>query len=201
MDQNKVEQLRKNFMKKGYGFDFFSDERDAVKFIVANVPEGKSVAFGGSMTLEEIGLYDALRDAGHLVVWHWKKDVEDPVRKARSCDYYISGTNGVSEEGHLVNIDGNGNRVSALSFGHEKVFVVVGTNKFTKTLEEAEVRARTIAAPLNAQRFDIKTPCKGTKKCFDCNSPDRICRIFSVIERCPKSFPIHVIVIDKELGY
>lgn len=201
MDQQTVERLRKNFTEKGYGFDFFREEKDAVEFIVANVPEGKSVAFGGSMTLEALGLYGALRNAGHYVVCHWKKDVENPIHEARKCDYYISGTNGVSEEGHLVNIDGTGNRVSSLSFGHEKVFVVVGTNKFRKTLKEAEERARTIAAPLNAQRFDIKTPCKGTKKCFDCNSPDRICRIFSVIERCPKAFPIHVIVIDKELGY
>lgn len=201
MDKNLVEELRKNYEKKGYIFNFFDNVEEAVSKIVEEVPKDKSVAFGGSITLKEIGLYEKLKEAGVNVVWHWQEGHAEPLKEAQNCEYYFSSANAVTINGEILNIDGTGNRVSAINFGHEKVFFVVGTNKIEKDVHAGWKRAREIAAPMNAQRFDIKTPCKTTKKCSDCNSPDRICRIFSMIERAPKKVEMHVIFIDKELGY
>ena len=141
------------------------------------------------------------------VIWHWDKALVEKeglkgVRDlAAEADIYITSVNGVSEDGTLINIDGAGNRISSTAYGHEKVYFIIGRNKVEENFEKALFRARNIAAPKNAQRLKKKTPCavKGDK-CYDCNSPERICRGFMIIERAISSMKMEVIVIDEDLG-
>ena len=123
-------------------------------------------------------------------------------KRANLADFYISSVNGIAETGEIINIDNTGNRVSAISFGHDKVYLVVGENKIASSYEEALNRARNIAAPLNAKRLGVKTSCaiKGDK-CYDCKSPQRICRNFSVLWQKPTGSEYEVILIHEKLGY
>ncbi|NLM06431.1 MAG: LUD domain-containing protein [Tissierellia bacterium] len=197
----KIANLKKAYEKKGFIFDYFTSKEEAVEKVLAEVPAGKRAAFGGSISLKELGLYEGLKGKGVDVVWHWEKDYDNPLEEARKADYYFSSANALTETGEILNIDGTGNRLSALCYGHKKIFIIVGTNKLTKNEEEGWKRAREVAAPKNAQRFDIKTPCKKTGKCSDCDSPDRICKVFLKIDRPTKPTPIHVILIEGEYGY
>ena len=160
---------------------------------------GVSVGFGGSMTVQEMGLYPRLA-AHNDTIWHWDKA---GLEQAAVTDVYISSVNGLAETGEIINIDGTGNRVASTLFGHKKVYFVVGKNKIAPDYDKALWRARNIASPKNAQRIGVQTPCaaKGDK-CYDCQSPQRICRGLVVLWEKPKSIEtVEVILIDQELGY
>ena len=147
-----------------------------------------------------MGVYDLL--ARHnTVLWHWK--TQDPTvrREALTAQVYLTSANGLAETGEIVNIDGTGNRVAATLFGHEKVYFVIGRNKLAPTYEEALWRARNIAAPRNAQRLQKKTPCavKGDR-CYDCKSPERICRGLVTLWEPMIGMEAEVILVDQDLG-
>lgn len=197
----KIANLKKVYEKKGFIFDYFEKKEEAIEKILSEVPADKTAAFGGSMTLKELGLYESLKKKGVDVAWHWEKDKENPFQEAIKADIYFSSANALTETGEILNIDGTGNRLASMTFGHEKLYIIAGTNKITKNLDEGWKRAREVAAPKNAQRFDIKTPCKQTGKCSDCDSPDRICRVFLTIDRPTKPMPIHLILIEGDFGY
>ena len=164
--------------------------------------DGVSVGFGGSITLDQMGLYEKLRTHND-VVWHWKTDDKLPARyRAMTTDMYVTSVNGLAETGELVNIDGIGNRVAGTLFGHRKVWFVVGRNKLAPTYEEALWRARNIAAPKNAQKLHKKTPCAvRADRCYDCKSPDRICRGLVVLWEAISGMEMEVVLIDEELGF
>ena len=191
--------VKKNLEDRGYAVEVFASGAEAAAYLDGAV-DGKSVGFGGSMTLDQLGLYDAL-GKHNTVVWHWKQDAGPARREGMFTDVYLSSANGLAETGEIVNIDGNGNRVAATLFGHEKVYLVIGRNKLAPTYEEALWRARNIASPKNAQRLGKKTPCavKGDR-CYDCKSPDRICRGLVTLWGPMTGMEAEVLLVDEDLG-
>jgi len=191
---------------KARSFDayYFDDEAEAVEKLFSLIPKEHVVSWGGSKTLADLGVQERLVKDGYSVLDRDKasspQERGEIMRRALLCDTFLSSTNALSEDGQLVNIDGNGNRVAAMIYGPKQVIVVTGMNKVAKTYEDAVVRARTIAAPLNTQRFpNLKTPCNETGTCADCQSPDTICS-FIVTTRFSKVGRIKVILIGKDLG-
>ena len=186
--------------KNGFTVTRFATGAQAAAFIDEHI-DGKTVGFGGSMTLKELGLYELL--SVHNTVYSHAAQGPSAQVSAAGAQVYLTSVNGLAETGELINIDGNGNRVASTIYGHEEVWFVVGVNKIAPDLEKALWRARNIAAPKNAQRLGKKTPCavRGDK-CYDCDSPERICRVFSTHLRKPTSIPTaHVVLIEEELGY
>jgi len=191
---------------KARSFDayYFDDEAEAVEKLLSLIPKDHIVSWGGSKTLVDLGIQERLVKDGYSVLDRDKASSPEErgeiMRRALSCGTFLSGTNAVSEDGQLINIDGNGNRVAAMIYGPKQVIVVAGMNKVAKTYEDALVRARTVAAPLNAQRFpNLKTPCNENGTCADCQSADTICS-FIVTTRFSKGGRIKVILIGKDLG-
>ncbi len=196
--------LKDNLEKNGFSVSVFENAASAAKYLDSKI-DGKTVGFGGSVTLRQMGLFEML-SSHNSVFWHWsslpKEEAEAIRRNAALADIYISSVNAISETGELVNIDGNGNRVSAIQCGHEKVYLVAGINKLAPDFDTALFRARNIAAPLNAQRLGRNTPCaKKADRCYDCSSPERICRGVSVLLKKPTSCDYEVVLINEELGY
>lgn len=191
--------VKKNLEDRGYAVEVFASGAEAAAYLDGAV-DGKSVGFGGSMTLDQLGLYDAL-GKHNTVVWHWKQDAGPARREGMFTDVYLSSANGLAETGEIINIDGNGNRVAATLFGHEKVYLVIGRNKLAPTYEEALWRARNIASPKNAQRLGKKTPCavKGDR-CYDCKSPERVCRGLVTLWGPMMGMEAEVLLVDEELG-
>ncbi len=169
------------------------------------IPEGSSVGWGGSMTSKAIGLNDAIINGNYKALDRdAAKNIEERgqiMRSHNSADFFLTSCNAMSEDGHIVNIDGTGNRVACLSYGPTNIIMVVGMNKIVKTLDDAMSRAKNTAAPVNAQRFDIKTPCKQTGYCADCKSPNRICcsTLITSYSMTPGRFKI--ILVNEDLGF
>lgn len=194
------EVLKKNFEKHQFETSFFKTREEAVLYLKQKI-RGQRVAFGGSMTLKEIGLAQALSEENQ-VIWHWLEPGMETLWKARAAEIYITSANGVSETGELVNIDGNGNRVSQTLFGPKKVYFVVGSNKIEKDLDGAWKRARNVAAPLNARRLNSITPCAvDGDQCYDCSCEERLCRATVILERPVNGMEAEVVFIDEPLGY
>ena len=185
---------------RGYAARIFSTAAEAADYLNREI-DGVSVGFGGSVTLEQMGLFETLGEH-NTVHWHWKQTPDAARAAAAGAEVYLSSVNALAETGEIVNIDGAGNRVASTLYGHKKVYFVAGRNKVAPTYEEALWRARNIAAPKNAQRLNRKTPCavRGDR-CYDCKSPDRICCALSVQWRAMMGAEAEVILIDQELGY
>ena len=196
-DFTKVQQALE---RRGYTVRTFAAAEEAAAYLDGAI-DGKTVGFGGSATLDALGVYDKLA-AHNTVIWHWKQEANAARKAAMQTQVYLSSANGLAESGEIVNIDGTGNRVSATLFGHEKVYIVIGRNKLAPTYEEALWRARNIAAPKNAQRLGRKTPCAvHGDRCYDCKSPERICRGLVVLWEAVANMEMEVVLIDQDLGY
>ena len=191
--------VKKNLEDRGYAVRVFSTGAEAAAYL-DGVIDGRTVGFGGSLTLEQMGLYDAL-GRHNTVVWHWKQEAGLARREAMQTDIYLTSANGLAETGEILNIDGIGNRVAATLFGHEKVYFVIGRNKVAPTYEEALWRARNIASPQNARRLGKKTPCavKGDR-CYDCKSPERICRGLVTLWGPMMGMETEILLVDEDLG-
>ncbi len=180
-------------------------KEEARKIALSYLPEGSSVAWGGSVSIEEIGLLDAVRHGNYSVIdrdaAYSPEEKAQKMHQAFFCDTFLTSTNALSEDGQLVNIDGNGNRVAAMIYGPKQVIIVAGINKVTKTVEDALVRARTVAAPINAQRFPLKTPCLETGACADCTREDSICAYIVTTRICRPAGKIKVILVGEALGF
>lgn len=197
-------EIKSNLEELGYKVSCFDTKEEATEYIKNEVKE-KTVGFGASVTLQQMGLYEKLSE-NNRVVWHWKipmgKSEFDVRNDARATEIYISSVNGIAETGEIINIDGTGNRVAETQFGHKKVYLIAGENKIAPDYDEALYRARNIAAPLNAKRLGRKTPCAANAdKCYNCKSPERICRALSVFWCKPYSCEYEVILIHENLGY
>ena len=195
--------LTDNLTKRGWAVSTFANKEDAAAYLNQQI-DGQTVAFGGSMTLKQMGLYEQLSEH-NKVIWHWKTTpgTEDEVRhNAQHAAVYLASVNGVAETGELINIDGNGNRVSAIQYGPQKIYLVIGSNKIAPDYEQALWRVRNIAAPKNAQRQHRNTPCAiNADRCYDCNSPERSCRALSVLWCPPHGAEYEIILINEPLGY
>ncbi len=169
------------------------------------IPEGSSITWGGSMSVEEIGLKDAVLN-GNYVIFNRDaakdaKEKREIELKAFGADYFLASTNAITEDGILVNIDGNANRVACLAYGPLHVLMIVGMNKVAKDLDAAISRARGEAAPINAQRFNLGTPCNTTGSCANCNMPGTICNQILVTRRSMHNGRMIVILVDDNLGF
>lgn len=196
--------VKANLEERGFIVTCFEKAREAADYLNAEIDQ-KTVGFGGSMTLEQIGLYEML-EKHNKVSWHHRipeNRTDTEVRlEANAAEIYISSVNGLAETGEIINIDGNCNRVASIFYGHKKVYLVIGENKLAKDYDSALYRARNVAGPLNAKRLNKKTPCavKGDR-CYDCKSPERICRGLSVLWEKPMTGEFEVVLIHEKLGY
>ena len=181
---------------------YAADKEEALKIALGIIPEGSSVTMGGCMSAKEIGLVDALESGNYTFIDRYKSDdPREAMLKAYDVDVYLASANAMTEDGVLVNIDGNSNRVSAIAYGPKKVVFIVSMNKVCDDVDGAMKRARNVAAPINAQRFDINTPCKKTGACFNCKSPDTICCQFLITRFSKHKDRIHVILVGEDLGF
>ena len=194
------ETVKQNLEARGYAVRVFPTGEAAADYLDAAI-DGKSVGFGGSVTLDALGLYERL-GSHNQTVWHWKWEDKDAARReAMASEVYLTSVNGLAETGELVNIDGAGNRAAATLYGHEKVFFVIGRNKLAPSYDGAVWRARNIAAPQRARQLGKKTPCAVTcDRCYDCKSPERICRGLAVLWGPMMGMEAEVLLVDEDLG-
>ena len=197
-----IEALEKNNMN-GYLVENEEELIDKIKEIVS---EGSMVACGGSISLFETGVIDHLRSDRYKFLDRYKEGLtkEEIVKIYKEAFFayaYFSSSNAITEDGQLYNVDGNGNRVAALLYGPEKVIIICGINKIVPTLDDAIKRNKTVSAPANAKRLNKNTPCTKVGYCMNCNSKERICSEYTVIKRQSIKGRIHVIFLNKEIGY
>lgn len=193
---------------KANGFEviYADNANEALDKVMSFIPKRAKVGIGGSVTVRDIGLVEAIEKQSNTIFMDWGKPLElkekIKVRKeALTSDVYLTSSNAITLQGQLVNIDGTGNRVSAMIFGPKKVIIVAGANKLVDTLDEALARIRNIAGPLNGKRLNLKTPCALTGKCTDCNSPDRMCKVKVILEKKPSLSDITIVLVGENLGY
>ena len=188
--------------KNGFNARVFETGEEAVEAILQCLSPDAVCGIGGSMTVRQLDLEGALQKRGNTVYWHWKKDAPaDVFEKAMFSDAYFASANAITQKGTLVNIDGNGNRVAAMFFGPKEVFILAGRNKLTGSYDDAIDRIKNTSCALNARRLHLDTPCARTGKCHDCQGPQRMCRIVVELEKAVKTHPIHVFLINQDLGY
>lgn len=198
------EKLKKSLEKRRFKVSCFERAEDALDYLDSEI-DGVSVGAGGSMTLKNMGVYERLSSHNEFF-WHWYETEEKPrdymLRGAQFADIYLSSVNAMTEDGQIINIDGIGNRVGALAYGHKKIIFVVGRNKIAPDFDSAMRRARNVAAPLNSRRLGYDTPCaRGELRCYDCNAKERICNNFQILERVPTLMEGEVLLINEDLGF
>ena len=195
----------KNLARRNIEACYCPTAHEAVEKLLEMIPAGSSVTWGGSMSIRDIDIPAALANAGKYEVYDRDKAPDRTAAteiylKAFSCDYYLSSANAITEDGVIVNIDGTGNRVAAITFGPRNVIFVIGMNKLTQNVDAALARARSLAAPVNTARFDIQTPCKLDGVCHNCLSDDCICNYIHYLRHSPKG-KHKVILVGESLGY
>ena len=179
---------------------YAENKEEALKKALELIPEESTIAMGGCMSAHEIGLIEALEKGNYNYLDRDKMDAREGLLAAYDADIFLSSANAMTNDGILVNIDGNSNRVSCIAQGPKKVIFIVGMNKVCDDLDSAMKRARNVVAPANAQRFPVKTPCKETGRCYDCKSPDTICCQFLITRYSRHTDRIHVILVNDSLG-
>ena len=197
-----LEALKKNFFDAVY----FPDAGKAAEYIMGFVQSGMTVGFGGSMTVKGMGIQDKVKGKGGVVLDHGVAGLthEESLairRKQLTCDLFLSGINAITLDGWLVNVDGAGNRVAAMTFGPQKVIAVAGTNKIRKDLNTALERIELLASPMNNKRLNYQNPCVKTGVCMDCQGESRICNIYSILKRKPRATNFTVVLIGESMGY
>ena len=198
LSQKVIKGLESRNMKGFYA----KDREEALKIALDLIPEGSSVTMGGSVSAAEIGLVDAVKNGSYeFIDRNTAEDKRKAALAAYDVDFFLSSCNAMTEDGVLVNIDGNANRVSAIAHGPRKVLFIVGMNKVCKDVDSAMKRARNVAAPINAQRFGLSTPCAKTGSCMDCQSPDTICCQFLITRYSRHDDRIYVILVNDNLGF
>lgn len=190
----------------GFKVIYADNSKEALDKVMSLIPKEAKVGIGGSVTVRDIGLVEAIKKQNNPIFMDWGKPLELKeklkVRKeALTSDVYLTSSNAITLQGQLVSVDGTGNRVSAMIFGPKKVIVVAGANKLVGTLDEALARIKNIACPLNGKRLNLKTPCALTGKCTDCNSPDRMCKVTVILEKKPSLSDITIVLVGENLGY
>ena len=193
-----MERTMKHLEERGFSVSHFKTAREAADYLDSRI-DGVTVGFGGSVTIQEMGLYPRLA-AHNDARWHWNG--ASPAEQT-GTEVFISSVNGLAETGEIVNIDGTCNRVSGILYGHRRVYLVVGSNKLAPDYEGALWRARNIAAPKNARRLGRHTPCaEKADRCYDCRSPERICRALTVLWEKPGGCEtMEIVLVDEALGY
>lgn len=202
--EKRAARLVENLKKRNFDAHYCATKEEALELALSMIPEGATIGWGGSATAQQMGLMEAVKtgpyrpiDRDHCA----PEDRGELMRQSLLADVFITGANGLSLDGQMVNIDGTGNRVAAIAYGPEQVIVVAGMNKVEDTLEDAIRRARTVAAPMNKQRFQSETPCAVTGICADCKSEGCICNQIIITRNCRPAGRIRFILIGQELGF
>lgn len=204
---NTLEQTAEALRRRGYEAVVCSDSEAARRRIERELAMADSVGFGGSATVRGLGIQAMARAMGKRLLWHGDPELPaeekmETMRGELTCDLFLLSANAMTADGVIVNIDGNGNRVAASIFGPRRVVYAVGRNKIVAGgVEDAMARARRFACPPNCRRLSKRTPCAVTGECADCDSPDRICKVTAVFDRCPTKTPTLVILVDEDLGF
>ena len=186
-----LESVKDALLRRGFAAETFADRKSAAARVMEIAKEARSVGWGGSETVKEMGLREAMAEAG--------KEIRD---HETVCDLFLLSANALTADGRIVNIDGRGNRVAASIYGPKQVVFVVGRNKIVEGgIDDAIARIKRCACPPNCRRLGKQTPCALTGKCADCNSPDRICMVTVIHERPPRATPTAVLLVDEDLGY
>lgn len=181
---------------------YAGSREEALSIALSLIPEGCTATMGGGMSVHEIGLVDALKNGNYTFIDRDKMaDKRAAMLAAYDADVFLASANAITNDGIMVNIDGNANRISAIAQGPKKVILIVGMNKVCDDLDGAMKRARNVAAPINAQRFGLSTPCAKTGACMDCKSPDTICCQFLITRFSRHTGRIHVILVNDVLGF
>jgi hypothetical protein len=197
MNINIINETKRNLEANNFTVHIFKKGADAVPEILKKLEPAKSISRGGSVTVEALGIIDKIKERGMPFRDYVKPDDR---LASLTAEYYITSSNAITKTGKLVNIDGFGNRVSAISCGPKQVLIIAGTNKIANDVHEGFRRIKEIAAPLNAKRLKKNTPCVQSGVCEDCDSDDRICRVTSIVTR-PYKDRVTIYLIDEELGY
>lgn len=196
--------LVKNLRSRHFDANYCATAEEALAKAMELIPQGASVGWGGAMSAQQIGLIDAVRAGNYHTIdretCRSPQEREQAMRDCFGADVFLTGANALSLSGEMVNIDGIGNRVGAIIYGPKEVLVIAGMNKVADTLEQAVVRARTVAAPRNQQRFLRETPCTVTGTCADCKSADCICNQIVITRHCRPAGRIKFILVGEELG-
>jgi L-lactate utilization protein LutB len=196
--------LVKNLRSRHFEAYYCPNKEEALKKALELIPEGASVGWGGAMSAQQIGLMDALNAGNYNAIDRDRcktpEEKEQAAKDSLFADFFLTGANGLSLDGEMVNIDGTGNRVAAIIYGPKAVLVIAGMNKVMDTLDDAITRARTVAAPMNQQRFQLKNPCTVTGTCADCKSESCICNQIVITRHCRPVGRIKFIIVGEDLG-
>lgn len=202
----RCEQTRESLHKNDFEAFVVENRAEAADQVLELIEPEATVGVPGSVTIRELGLLEALEDRGNQVVHHWLAGISDEERRELriqqlNSDVLLTGTNALTLHGQLVNIDGTGNRVASMVFGPRKVIVVAGANKLCDDLDGAVQRVKRVAAPINALRLGLDTPCARTGYCVDCTAAQTICAITVIIDKRPSQTEFAVVLVPEELGY
>lgn len=212
MDQNRIKRnqmlgakIVKELTARNMEAYYTDSKEEALKKALELIPEGSSISWGGSMSVNEIGLKEAVCQGNYQVYNRDIAPTPEDKRKielaAYDCDYFLTSANAITEDGIMINIDGHSNRVSSIAAGPQNVLMIIGMNKVTRDVDSAMSRARNEAAPINAQRFNLSTPCCKTGACFDCKTPDTICCQILITRYSKTPQRIKVILVNEDLGF
>jgi len=196
----------KNLKNHGFDAHFVASEEEARDLVLSLIKGYESFGFGGSDTIRALGLVERLKEKGKTIYDHWQEglskeeDLDIRLQQGR-CDCFLCSANAISVTGEIINVDGIGNRTNAMSFGPKKVVIVAGMNKVRPDLHSALARIKEVAGPMRAKSLGMSTPCAETGVCNDCNSPQRICRITTILHRKPMLTDISVILVSEALGF
>lgn len=200
-----IDHIIKNFKKRNIQASYFENLKETKNEILNMIPMQSSIGIGNSKTLKKMEISKELSRRGNQVLDKTMAKTKEEAlmlkRKSLLTDWYITGTNAISMEGHIVNIDHSGNRVAAMVYGPKKVIIVVGINKITETLEKAVDRVKNVAAPLNAKRAGFKPPCIELNKCIDCSSDGRVCNSLVTIEGQADENRIKIFIVNQKMGF
>lgn len=203
--EKRAQILIKNLKSRHFDAYYCPDKASALKKALELIPEGASISWGGALSCQQIGLTEAVRNGPYKVIDREKATTPEErdavMKQALLANVFLSGANAISMDGQMVNIDGNGNRVAAIIYGPDSVIVVAGMNKVCDTLEDAVRRARTVAAPMNKQRFPAETPCEFTGMCADCKHDGCICNHIVITRNSRITGRIKFIIVGEELGF
>ena len=203
--EKRAQVLLKNLRSRHFEAYYCADREEALAKALELIPKGASVGWGGALSAQQIGLMDALNARVYNAIDRDKAatpaEREQAMKKCLLADVFVTGANALSLDGQMVNIDGNGNRVAPIVYGPDSVVVIAGMNKVVDSLEDAVRRARTVAAPMNKQRFPLQTPCEITGTCADCKSDGCICNQMLITRNCKPAGRIKFVIVGEELGF
>ena len=203
--EKRAQVLVKNLQSRHFEAYYCADKAAALAKALELIPKGATVGWGGALSAQQIGLLDAVNAGAYNAIDRDKaptpEEREQAMKKCLLADVFITGANALSLDGQMVNIDGNGNRVAAIVYGPASVVVIAGINKVEDTLEAAVTRARTVAAPMNKQRFALQTPCEVTGACANCKGDGCICNQLLITRNCKPAGRIKFVIVGEELGF